>query len=137
MALGVEYRWPKRLLRIPARCNSPSFPGYPKSAKLDSAVNHRCLENAGDELETGDSEKRDVDTQQMKARLTDDILKGNTLPVLRRIRAADYGLDIDVIRQVLMGCIPPEPSKQISAIVISLLALCRIKLRSRWNPSSE
>ena len=71
--------------------------------KLDSAVNHRCLENAGDKLETGDSERQDVETQQMKARLTDDILKGNTPPVLRRIRAADYGLGIDVIRQVLKG----------------------------------
>ena len=71
--------------------------------KLDSAVNHRCLDSAGGELEAGGSEKQDVDTQQMKARLTDDILKGNTLPVLRRIRAADYGLDIDVIRQVLKG----------------------------------
>ena len=50
-----------------------------------------------------EAEKQDVDTQQMKARLTDDILKGNTLPVLRRIRAADYGLDIDIIRQVLKG----------------------------------
>ena len=39
----------------------------------------------------------------MKARLTDGILKGNTLPVLCRIRAADYGLDIEVIRQVLKG----------------------------------
>jgi|GEM_PF-1974723 len=39
----------------------------------------------------------------MKARLTNDILKGNIPSVLRRIRAADYGLSIDVIRQVLKG----------------------------------
>lgn len=71
--------------------------------KLDSVVNHDYLESAGNELELRDSEKQGVETQQMKARLTDDILKGNTLPVLRRIKAADYGLGVDVIRQVLKG----------------------------------
>lgn len=71
--------------------------------KLDSAVNHDHLESAGDELVAGVSEKQDVERQQMKARLIDDILKGSTLPVLRRIKAADYGLGVDVIRQVLKG----------------------------------
>ena len=71
--------------------------------KLDSAVNQCSLESSGGELEAGDGENQGVETQQMKARLTDDILKGSTLPVLRRIKAADYGLGIDVIRQVLKG----------------------------------
>ena len=74
-----------------------------QTLKLDSAVNYYCLENAVDELEAGDGEKQDVETQKMKAQLTDDILKGNTPPVLRRIKAADYGLGIDVIREVLKG----------------------------------
>ena len=71
--------------------------------KLDSAVDHRCLDIAGDEQETSDRENQDVVTRCVKARLANDILKGNVPPVLRRIRAADYGLDIDVIRQVLKG----------------------------------
>lgn len=76
---------------------------FVNALKLDSVVNHDYLESAGDELELRDSEKQDVETQQMKARLTDDILKGNTPSVLRRIKAADYGLGLDVVRQVLKG----------------------------------
>ena len=71
--------------------------------KLDSDVNRSSLESAGGEFEAGDVERQDIEIQQMKARLTDDILKGSTPPVLRRIKAADYGLGIDVIRQVLKG----------------------------------
>ncbi|WP_427979223.1 hypothetical protein, partial [Agarivorans sp.] len=70
--------------------------------KLDSAVKYP-LDPSGGELGVGDGENNDVETQQMKARLIYDILKGNTPPVLRRIKAADYGLGIDVIRQILKG----------------------------------
>lgn len=71
--------------------------------KLDTAVNQPRFENAENGLDVADSERQDVEAQQMKARLTDDIIKGNTPPVLRKILAADYGLGIDVIRQVLRG----------------------------------
>tara|TARA_B110000444_G_scaffold245325_1_gene265658 strand:+ start:1468 stop:1698 length:231 start_codon:yes stop_codon:yes gene_type:complete len=54
--------------------------------KLDSAVNQCQLESSGGKLEAGDGENQDAETQQMKARLTDDILKGSTPPVLRRIK---------------------------------------------------
>jgi hypothetical protein len=71
--------------------------------KVNLADNYRCLEVSQDELEEGDSERQDVETQQIKAQLACDILKGDIPPVLRRIRAAGYGLNIDAIKHVLEG----------------------------------
>jgi len=53
-----------------------------------------------DNSEINDSE---AEIQQSIAQLTNDILLGRVQPVLRKIRAARYGLDIDIIRQVLRG----------------------------------
>ena len=46
-------------------------------------------------------EYQNEEARQAAARLTEDILKGRIPPVLRRIRAARYGLDIDAIRRIL------------------------------------
>ena len=43
----------------------------------------------------------DVDQQRAVLQLTGDILNGRIPPVLRTIKTAHYGLDIDVIREVL------------------------------------
>ena len=43
----------------------------------------------------------DVDQQRAILQLTGDILNGRIPPVLRTIKTAHYGLDIDVIREVL------------------------------------
>ena len=42
-----------------------------------------------------------VEERQAVAQLTEDILKGKMPPVLRKIKAAHYGLDIDAIRRIL------------------------------------
>lgn len=43
----------------------------------------------------------EAEVKQKVARLTSDILQGRIPPVLRKIKAAHYDLDLDVVRQVL------------------------------------
>ena len=74
-----------------------------RAIKQEAAIDHHCNESAEIEPVNAKSEVQDVKIQQTIAQLTEDILKGRTLPVLRRIRAAGYALEIDVIRQVLSG----------------------------------
>lgn len=47
------------------------------------------------------NEGSDAEARQAVARLSADILQGEIPPVIRKIRAASYGLDIDQIRQAL------------------------------------
>ena len=84
-----------------ANCSDPD-PDL-RLAYLEAAIDHHCNESAEIEPVNAKSEVQDVKIQQTIAQLTEDILKGRTLPVLRRIRAAGYALEIDVIRQVLSG----------------------------------
>ncbi|WP_159931082.1 hypothetical protein [Oceanicoccus sp. KOV_DT_Chl] len=74
-----------------------------QAIKLGALVNDQCLDGAEGESQAFDSEKQALGSEQMKAQLTDDIIKGNISPVLRRIKSANYGLDIDAVRQVLKG----------------------------------
>ena len=46
-------------------------------------------------------DESDDTNRQAVAQLSSDILQGKTPPVIRKIRAAHYGLDIDEIREVL------------------------------------
>ena len=71
--------------------------------KQEAAIDHHCTENAEIEPVNDKSEVQQNKIQQTIAQLTEDILKGRTPPVIRRIRAAGYALDVDAIRQVLNG----------------------------------
>ena len=48
-----------------------------------------------------DVDLENVEERQAVAQLTEDILKGKIPPVLRKIKAAHYGLDNDAIRRIL------------------------------------
>lgn len=48
-----------------------------------------------------DVDLENVEERQAVAQLTEDILKGKMPPVLRKIKATHYGLDIDAIRRTL------------------------------------
>ena len=48
-----------------------------------------------------DNDEYEVEVKQKVAQLTSDILQGRIPPVLRKIKAAHYDLDLDVVRQVL------------------------------------
>tara|TARA_R110002096_G_scaffold433113_1_gene651236 strand:- start:295 stop:753 length:459 start_codon:yes stop_codon:yes gene_type:complete len=48
-----------------------------------------------------DVDLKNVEECQAVAQLTEDILKGKIPPVLRKIKAAHYGMDIDAIRRIL------------------------------------
>jgi len=69
--------------------------------KQEAAINQNHIDNAGIAPVSAERETRDEETQQAISRLTKDILLGHTLPVLRRIKAEGYSLEIDSIRQVL------------------------------------
>ena len=74
-----------------------------RAFKQEAAIDNHCDEKAEIELVKAKSEDQQIKIQKTIAQLTEDILKGRTLPVIRRIRAAGYALDVDVIRQVLRG----------------------------------
>ncbi|WP_339672426.1 hypothetical protein [Dasania marina] len=71
--------------------------------KVEAGLNHSHAGYPGENSLAADTENGDIEKQQAIARLTADILKGHIAPVLRKIKAADYRLNIDVIRQVLKG----------------------------------
>jgi hypothetical protein len=48
-----------------------------------------------------DNGEYEIEVKQKVAQLTSDILQGRIPPVLRKIKAAHYDLDLDVVRQVL------------------------------------
>ena len=48
-----------------------------------------------------DNDEYEIEVKQKVAQLTSDILQGRIPPVLRKIKAAHYDLDLDVVRQVL------------------------------------
>jgi len=70
------------------------------SFKLDSKIGHRCFECAGEEM-PDDVDLENMEERQAVAQLTEDIVKGKMPPVLRKIKAANYGLDLDKVRQIL------------------------------------
>ena len=45
--------------------------------------------------------EHEIEVKQKVAQLTSDILQSRIPPVLRKIKAAHYDLDLDVVRQVL------------------------------------
>ena len=48
-----------------------------------------------------DNGEYEIEVKQTVTQLTSDILQGRIPPVLRKIKAAHYDLDLDVVRQVL------------------------------------
>jgi hypothetical protein len=71
--------------------------------KREAGLNHSRSGYSGANSIAGDTGNGGIEKQQAIARLTADILKGHIVPVLRKIKVAKYGLNIDDIRQVLKG----------------------------------
>ena len=102
--LGSSVEWVRAagygLLSLLLEVSTLGMISLANSFKRDSATDSRCLECAEEEL-LDDLER--VQGRQAVAQLTEDILKGKIPPVLRKIKAAHYGVDLDEVRQVLQN----------------------------------
>jgi hypothetical protein len=67
--------------------------------QYDDAIVEKKFDNATESESSGD----DPDLRRKIINLSTDIVRGQVQPVVRKIKAAKYELDIDGIRQVLMN----------------------------------
>lgn len=72
--------------------------GLARTLKSDLGRTHDAPREAETVIGNGEY---DIEVKQRVAQLTSDILQSRIPPVLRRIKAAHYDLDLDVVRQVL------------------------------------
>jgi hypothetical protein len=72
---------------------------------LANSMQHDVLaaDEESDDSTSSESTTDDFEQRRRMVNLSNDIIRGQIQPVIRKIKAAQYELDIDEIRQVLMN----------------------------------
>jgi len=86
------------LLSLLLEVNTLGMISLARALKLDVDGDYVVPDGVGIGVHSGDC---DVEVKPKTIQLTNDILQGRIPPVLRKIKAAHYDLNLDVIRQVL------------------------------------